>query len=230
MTEEIEMVKEGLKLGQEVAKVGNQAIDVTTKAGTFLSGYISEPLKEFSGMITDKIEYRRWKNAISMAEEAQNILEQRGLPGPTRQPPFKIAHALLESGSLEEDQELKKTWNSLLANSSDSQREEVLRAYISILEEMGSLEVKVLNKIYETVSGKTNVNVYTALLPESAEIASAGEDKKKEKNPSEEINLALALLCRQELISSSVTWVGARVFSTVQLEPLGRKFVEACRY
>jgi hypothetical protein len=68
--------------------------------------------------------------------------------GPTRKIPLNIGAPLLQNAALEEDDDLQDVWAKLLVNSADaSSGIELRRAFVSVLAEMTTLDVRNLAAI-----------------------------------------------------------------------------------
>jgi len=129
------------------------------KAEGFLKEILGPPAKEMGELWKDKVSARRFRNLIKIVAHAKEQLEEAGVS--PKEVPLKIIHPLLESASLEEDQELQERWASLLANSADSDSQvNVLPRYITTLRELSSLEARLLNDMYERVAGQLQKSKY----------------------------------------------------------------------
>src|SRR3989339_769157 len=109
-------IEEISKAIQESAKLGEKGLEIADKAGGFFAKVIKEPASEITGMITDKLRFIRWKRLVQMSDEVNKILEEKGISD-TRAVPPKLALPIIEESSLEDNPELQKLWNHLLANS-----------------------------------------------------------------------------------------------------------------
>jgi len=78
----------------------------------FMGATLAEPVKGFTGLLlTDKINFRRWKNLVTIAVEARHLLAKAGLS--PKEIPLKMIHPLLESASLEEEPDIQRVWANL---------------------------------------------------------------------------------------------------------------------
>lgn len=98
------------------------------------------------GIQQDNSKFKRWKNAQELLVKAKNITAD--IDEQLKEPPLKISMPLLENASLEDEEELQDKWANLLANSL-TQKKDIKPAYIEILKELSSIEVKILDKIYD---------------------------------------------------------------------------------
>ncbi len=142
------VLDEEAKATQEIAKVAGKITDAARETGGFIARYIGGSLEQGIGIFEDKLKYMRWERQVRLMQRADEFLRERGLEGPTRLVPMKIAIPLLQAASLEEDDDLQDIWARLLVNAADAgSGVEVKRAYISILEDFDPLEAKILQKI-----------------------------------------------------------------------------------
>lgn len=140
---------------------------------------------------------------------------------------MSVGIPLLQAGCLEDDNFLQDIWANLLVNAGDADSgTSVRRAFVSILEDLGSLEVRILEAIYTTPGGVGTVTIWTRYLPERALLE---EPPAEDRLPAAEIRLALGNLDRLGCIESAMAWGGggtalAAVYKTV----LGDAFYSAC--
>jgi hypothetical protein len=98
-----------------ITMAAEAATEVAKKDGeSFLACVLGEPLKEFGGLLKDRIAARRHRNLTKIAVAAKKQLEEHGLE--PQEVPLKIIHPLLEASSLEEDNTLQGAWTNLLSD------------------------------------------------------------------------------------------------------------------
>jgi hypothetical protein len=97
------------------AKASNNAIEAGRELGHFIRG----PVGEVVGMLEDHLKVVRFERQVRLWDRVRNILTEKGMDGPTRKIPLKIALPLLENATLEEDDDLQEVWARLLVNSGD---------------------------------------------------------------------------------------------------------------
>ena len=84
-------------------------------------------------MFEDHLKVVRFERLIRLMDRVRNILVEKGLPGPTRKIPLSIAVPLLESATLEQNDDLQEIWARLLVNGGDaSSGIELRRAFVSV--------------------------------------------------------------------------------------------------
>lgn len=231
-----EVAKEVAKATGEVAKASGKAIDASREAGGFLSQFIQGPLEQVSGIVEDQLKYFRWKRRHRLMDRANQFLKDRGLKGPTRTVPLKIAVDIMREGSQEENDELQDRWAQLLVNAADTESGVVVRPmYLGILKDLSPEDAQVLDSIYSMIDPKEigivvegSLNNFTVRLndpPTIAKIFTA-----QEKLLAEEMQLTLSNLERLRLISLDRAWSNVTLFGGVQQTLLGREFVRACSH
>lgn len=214
------------KAVEEVAKATGKAIDATRELGGFVSKYVGGTLEQGMGIVEDRLKYLRWERQIRLAERANDFLRERGLAGPTRHVPLRIAIPLLQAGSLEEDDCLQDRWAALLVNAADAATHvEVRRAFVSILEDLTPLDAMALEKIYALDQGADlDKEVFTTYLPDRVTVDRPGGEN---LNPPADVQVALGNLSRLGLITTAMTWGGTAIFSCVYRTFLGCDFLRA---
>ncbi len=83
---------------------------------------------------------------------------------------------LIEAATLEEDNDLQDAWAAMLVNAANTNSDvEIRRMFISILQDMNSIDVKCMEKIssvYDPTLVERRLNIMTYMLPERAVVAS----------------------------------------------------------
>jgi hypothetical protein len=208
------------------AKASNNAIEAGRELGHFIRG----PVGEVVGMFEDHLKVVRFERQVRLWDRVRNILTEKGMDGPTRKIPLKIALPLLENATLEEDGDLQEVWARLLVNSGDANSGiELRRAFGSVLAEMTARDVQNLAHIelatkFNAESASTGV--WTDELPERALPFVNGHPDRHDRNPSPEVEISLSNLDRLGCI---ITTQPLRPgYQLVNLSPFGRALIEAC--
>lgn len=89
------------------SKFGTQAVKTTEKILAFTAKVFKEPAEQTAGIIGDRLRLFRWKRQVAYTDKVNNILSDRGV-SETRAVPPKFALPVLESASLEDDDDLQK--------------------------------------------------------------------------------------------------------------------------
>jgi hypothetical protein len=148
------IIKAGAEVASEVAKAEQEqqktyqiGLDLMRRAGTFLNGVFGPASQEFGHLLGDQMKYWRFKNAVSILEKAQVLIEERGLqPTQVKALGFGDGLRLLEAASLEEDESVQDMWARLMANAVDpgsATRPE--KMYVDILKSLSNREVVFLD-------------------------------------------------------------------------------------
>jgi hypothetical protein len=133
-------------------------------------------------------------------------------------------------GSLEEDDKLQDIWAQLLANAADRDSGvEVRHMFLSILKDLTSQDVQVLNLIYAVTEKDASTGIWTAHLPGRIILnKDLAQGDCVEKYPTPEMQLTLSNLFRLGLITVTSIWEGSLTFNYIMQTVLGREFVRAC--
>ncbi len=115
----------------------------------FFNGILPDFVKDGVGILDDNVKYWRFKNQVNRIKEAQQIIEESGLE--KKQIPLKVLLPILENSSLEEDENMQEKWVNMLANAATG-NVDISPNYAAILNELSSIEVSILEKIYSDVN------------------------------------------------------------------------------
>jgi hypothetical protein len=224
-------VVEVSKAAQEVAKTGGKAIDAGREFGGFIAEYIRGPLAEGIGIFEDRLKYLRWERQQRLMMRSIAFLANLGLSGPSKPVPLKIALPLFQAASIEEDDYLQDRWVGLLVNAgNDKSHIEIQRSYISILEQLTALDVKILETIYANPFDAIRIHgVVTDSLPAFARPATEADYGKVQSEPRPEIQLSLANLSRVGCLKLVFLMSGGDIYNPVLPTVLGQAFVSACQ-
>ncbi|MGY4526842.1 Abi-alpha family protein [Pseudomonas sp. TE21394] len=220
---------EQAKAVQEVAKTTGQAIEAAREVGGFISKFISGTLEQGLGIFEDKLKYLRWERSVRLAKKAEELMAQVGLTTPSRPIPLKLMLPLLQGATLEEDNELQDRWAALLVNAANANfNGEIRRSYAVILEQLTSLDARVLDAIYSLpFENSQHKGIITSGLPNQARIA---DDSDTEPAlPEQAVLLSLSNLARLGCIAPALTWGGGESYNRVNPTVAGKAFVDACR-
>jgi len=175
----------------------------------------------------DEAKFERWENAQKLMIKAKKIIDDSQKE--IKKPPLKISTPLLENASLENEEDLQNKWANLLANSLTWEKN-ITPAYIEILKELSTLEVHILDKIYNDAilsnENITDVQFWTDKVCELFKINI------------EEWRLIVDNFFRLRLAEApAVQWIKMWDFSPVwktndffQMTTLWYKFIEACKF
>lgn len=225
---------EAAKAAQAIAKASEKALDTAQIAGGFLGKYIRGPLDQVSGMLEDQLRFTRWERRVRLMTRAQEIAEQACIPLTPDHIPLNVAVPLLLDGSLEEDDDLQDRYARLLVNAANKKcNVQVRRMHGDILSQLGSLEVQMLDALYNGrhITGALE-GVLGALLPDEVVSDYWITKRYPDKNApdaSEEKQVALFNLIRVGCVMSA-SMQGSFTPGTkwVAITQLGINFTRAC--
>ena len=121
MTAPSDPFSEASKAATQIAKTTEKALDAAREAGGFISRFVAGPLEQGMGIFEDRLRYMRWERQLRLMRRSEEVLRDLGLSAPTRAVPLKIAIPLLQSASMEDEDELQDRWVNLLVNAADAE-------------------------------------------------------------------------------------------------------------
>ena len=156
MGDEIEAATEAAKALREVAATGGKAIDAARDAGSWLGGVLGRPLQDTVAYYwSDRIGRRRieaaiydWGRLVELRHKVETQLNAKGITDFRIVPP-KVALALVENATVEDDDDLHSLWANLLATALDTSADPVHRKYVSVLSELTRDDAIVLKTMYD---------------------------------------------------------------------------------
>lgn len=146
---------------QEVSKTAGKAIDAASGAGRFFERVMGDLVTDGVGLLSDRLKYYRLERAVLLAQKTQTRLEDKGITNLRVVPP-KIALPLIESGTLEDDDDLHTLWANLLASAMDEDHGPIERKYASVL---ADLTVEDAHLLYFTYYRRTRYRIKTKEAP-----------------------------------------------------------------
>ncbi|MGA3113375.1 MAG: Abi-alpha family protein [Syntrophobacteraceae bacterium] len=229
-------VEEIAKAIQKTAQFGEKSLDSAEKLGGFFARVFQEPLEEIAGMVTDKLRFVRWRRLVQMGDEVNEILIGRNVFKSRAVPP-KLALPIFEESSLEDDDELRKLWTKLLANAMDPNfTGEIRYAFIDMIKQITSLEVRILYNFYELLKKEDKIS-YLAKIADYC----LTNQQIRILNGIDEVTYLISVynLMRVQCVAPAVIKSKAMMIGNEQttifkgtdaivLTPLGAKFVQAC--
>ncbi|MES2898671.1 MAG: Abi-alpha family protein [Pseudomonadota bacterium] len=228
---EDETIRAVAEAAKEVAATGGKAIDSINAVGAAFSRFFGPPSSEVSGMICDHLKHIRLERQVRLYERTVEFMRQRGFRAPTRTLPLKLAVPLLEAATLEDDNSLQDVWARMLVNATDINHSgELSRSFIVILEQLSSLEVQMLDQIYELeLDDDPETGVLTSNLPISVTASHVNTVAWTETtDPTATICLGLANLSRLGCIRATETFGGGPVYRLVFPTILGKALHSMC--
>ncbi len=119
----------------------------------FFGGIIPDFVKEGGGILADTVRFWRWKNQVNIIKKVKEKVEKSGLA--KKQVPLKILLPLIENSALEEEETIQDKWANILANAVTAQKE-IKPNYAEILKELSSLEIVILDKLFDESNREQN--------------------------------------------------------------------------
>lgn len=166
------MLDEEAKAVQEVAKATGKAIDLTRSTGGFLGDVFGESLRQFGGVISDRIRYARYLHWLTIVDKVQQIHQERAVDGKWLPVPPQFLLPLLDGASLEAEPTVQELWAGLIANATDPTRAlEIKKVFIEVLRGLEPLDAKVLECLNDPNLNDT-FGIMTGATFNAAEIAS----------------------------------------------------------
>lgn len=224
------------KAVQKASDLGIKALETSDKVGGFFAQVFKEPITEISGMLTDRLKFARWRRLVEMQGEVNEILKTRSLSD-TRSVPPKLALPLLQEASIEDDSDLQKLWNHLLANAMDPTfAGDVRVGFVDMLKGITAQDAKVLILFY----GVLKQSGQLAPLENVIDYSLNKEQFMQALNISlAEYQLSAFNLMRIQCIAPAVIKTTGIMFGNeattiykgidaVTLTPLGVRFAQAC--
>jgi hypothetical protein len=148
---EIEAFTEGAKAAQELAKLGERAVDAGREAGGWLNRIFGQGIEDAVALHwSDRVKARRieaaifdWERLTVLLHKCEGRLRSKGVTVFRSIPP-KIALPLLENATVEDNDDLHTLWANLLATGLDAAADEIHRKYTTILSELTSQDARIL--------------------------------------------------------------------------------------
>jgi len=217
---EKQLINKSIQSMEKVAK------DMSNNSGMIgIITMLKEPIMQITGTLADELMFQRWKKKVRIMQRAMDYLLERGYPVKLKIVPTKFMLPLLDAAAMEESDSLQELWAMLLANAADANSEvEAERGLVSILQDFGSMEARLLQKIYNAPPMKGGVP--TKGLPD--EYIEPGEQEGDSRLPPEPVQVSLWHLKRLGCIESAGTWASISGINRIYITALGKKLMKAC--
>jgi len=106
-----------------------------------------EPVREATGWLGDMIRYRREAHLAKVLMKAAEKVKESGLPAHAVRD--KLLRAVVEDGSMEDDEGMQERWATLLANAATDNGDKIKLAYPKILADLEPKEALLLERLWE---------------------------------------------------------------------------------
>lgn len=228
------------RAGQVAANVSTDCLKrVLGPVGDEAGKALAHPLREWNE--------KRVKLGMQTLEAAAKMLEDGGRQATAV--PGRILFPLLQAASIEENDQLRKMWATLLANSADSERRaDMLPSFVLILQALSPVEAVVLEAVYYDENKTDSKDFRIGYLPEPKDQPTArfnpdrmrifaGPDKdsiKEVELPFKNFRVMTDNLGRLGLIEGVYTGtmygetVSTRTYTPLRLSALGHHFIREC--
>lgn len=123
-------------------------------AKDFLSKLLGQSVEEMGLLFADKVKIWRLKNQIRNLEKVRAIVDKENLD--LKQINLKVLVPYLDGVSLEEDEKLQDMWANLFVNYIDKNKTLQTHVYPSILQQLSTDEVKILEHFILNIEIKVN--------------------------------------------------------------------------
>lgn len=146
-------------MGDDLLGIGKAASAISQPLQDFLHKLLGPAAEEAGELFADRVRYLRWKNSLHIVEQANKLLEAKGVTPQTI--PLKTLVPILEGASLEgDDDNLEGKWVNLIANAASG--EKVNSRHAEILRQLSPLDALILDELTEI--NKNRVSVGDPLL------------------------------------------------------------------
>lgn len=194
------------------------------RQGGFFNKVFGDLAEDGIGIVVDKVKYYRIEKVALLAKKTEERLKERGIDITVPVSP-KLAIPLIESATIEDDDDLHTLWANLLANAMDPKTShQVKHIHASILKDLEPLDVRIL-AIIERKKLENPDKKLSEMLFDRAKIAESL------KVPEETADLSLLNLMRLGCITPGIITGGASMgghkissykgTELVNLSPLG---------
>lgn len=147
MSEELKTIQEASKAVQEASKTTSKALDSLNAASEFLKEVFGDLVQDSVGLMSDKLKFYRIERFYSLKEKTEKNLKEKGVKITIPVPP-KIAIPLIESATIEDNDNLHTRWANMLSNAiNPAYKNKITRNFISILEDMEPVDVLILDSL-----------------------------------------------------------------------------------
>jgi abortive infection alpha-like protein len=228
-------LEEESKAVQEVAKATRKGFELAEKLSRLLEKILGEGLIHLGGSFSDWAKYFRYNNLLKLQDRVISLHQKKGVEGQTIPVPPRYALPLIESASLEDDENLQEKWAGLISNATDpNKRFQFRKIYIQILSNLEPLDAIILDYL-ASQKDITNRDDDNEPLLNAENISDLLEIDK------EDTVISLSNLFRLGCIIDSwkVTWdsmaTGYQGFrinnpeSNFRLSQLGRRLINSCK-
>ena len=198
-------------------KVGGEILN-DPSVRQFIGQLTGEPAEQLGGLVSDRIRWWRFKQAIKLCLSAKQLLDDAGLKAHEVRPGVLVP--ILEGATLADDDEtLQDRWAALLANAATRPADAIPPSFPYILGQLSATDAKLLDAVFDAATAKRD---WRADAVNSRELAHV------EGIDGRDFDLGLDNLIRLRAVGTQATY-GGILSETVMLTTLGYELVRACR-
>lgn len=177
-----------------------------------------EPVREATGWLGDTIRYRREVHLAKVLMKAAAKVKALGLPAHAVRD--KLLRAVVEDGSMEDDEGMQERWATLLANAATDTDDEVKLVYPKFLAELEPKEALLLDRLWEKTPNPAEEPFETFGYDDTHDLVDIPELYN--------LNRLGVLRLIRSMNSTMGGQVSESALAGVQLTELGWEFVKAC--
>lgn len=138
-----DMITEGAKAVQELAKTGGKVIDASSRAGGWFDKVFGQGIEDVVALHwSDRIRARRieaaiydWEKLTELKRKVEFRLAAKGISDLRSIPP-KIALAIIEHATIEDDIDLHSLWANFLVTGLDAKADQIHMKYVSVFADL----------------------------------------------------------------------------------------------
>jgi hypothetical protein len=128
-----------------------QAIHLSRDLGSFIGTIVGPMAAELGGLLGDQMKAWRAANLDRIARKWEQKRRERNIPAEIiKQLPFRDAIVVLDTSSLEDQDEIQELWARLILNATDVDAHvEIQRMHVDILKSINALEARILLTMFD---------------------------------------------------------------------------------
>jgi len=208
------------RVNDEVVQAAKAAAELEPAVEAFAEATGAlEPVREATGWLGDTIRYRREAHLAKVLMRAAEKVKASGLPAHAVRD--KLLRAVVDDGSMEDDEGMQERWATLLANGAIANGNEIKLVYPKILAELEPKEALLLDRLWEMTPN-----------PSEEPFATVGYETTNDFVDQAGLYNLERLALLKWIWSTGTTWDelsnGKVTLIGVQLTELGWEFVKAC--
>jgi Abortive infection alpha len=178
------------------------------------------PVRESTGWLGDVIRSRREAHLAKVLMKAAEKIKASGLPPHAVRD--KVLRAVVEDGSMEDDESMQERWAALLANAATDSEDKIKLAYPKILAELEPKEALLLERLWEKTPNPAEEPFETFGYDDTRDLVDIPELYNLDRLG------VLRWVRAMPTMPGTVSDANSETLAGVQLTELGWEFVKAC--